>query len=116
MEFGWTDEQRQIGQAAVEFGRKLNADFVSCPRGVRFPHQAWLRCAEFGVQGLPIPEDLGGQGADLVTTALVLESLGYGCEDNGLAVLYQCPSVVLRRADLEIRRRRTEASVPAAVV
>jgi alkylation response protein AidB-like acyl-CoA dehydrogenase len=84
VEFGWTEEQSRIGQAAEEFARKLNADLSRLDRAERFPYQAWLRCAEFGVQGLPIPEDLGGQGADLVTTTLVLESLGYGCEDHGL--------------------------------
>ena len=84
MEFGWTDEQQRIGQTAIEFGRKLNVDLSRPDRAEGFPHEEWLRCAEFGVQGLPIPEDLGGQGADLVTTALVLESLGYGCEDHGL--------------------------------
>lgn len=85
MEFGWTDEQRQIGQAAVEFARKeLNTGLADREHEARFPQKAWLRCAEFGVQGLPIPVALGGQGADLVTTAHVLESLGYGCADNGL--------------------------------
>lgn len=85
MDFGWTDDQRRLSQAAAEFARKeLNADLAALDHLARFPYKAWLRCAEFGVQGLPIPEALGGQGADLVTTALVLESLGYGCRDNGL--------------------------------
>ena len=85
MDFGWSEEQKQLSQAAAEFARKeLNADLAAADRAARFPHKAWLSCAEFGVQGLPIPEHLGGQGADLVTTALVLESLGYGCQDNGL--------------------------------
>jgi alkylation response protein AidB-like acyl-CoA dehydrogenase len=104
VEFGWTDEQRQIGQAAVEFARKLNADITTLDRAASFPHQAWLRCAEFGVQGLPIPEDLGGQGADLLTTAMVLESLGYGCEDNGLlfsinAHLWSCAVPIWKFGD-----------------
>jgi alkylation response protein AidB-like acyl-CoA dehydrogenase len=40
--------------------------------------------AKFGVQGMPVPEHLGGAGADVLTTALVMEALGYGCHDNGL--------------------------------
>lgn len=85
MEFGWTDEQRRLSQAAAEFARReLNENLAASDQAARFPHKAWLRCAEFGVQGLPIPEELGGQGVDLVTTALILESLGYGCQDNGL--------------------------------
>jgi len=110
VEFGWTDEQRQIGQAAVEFGRKLNADIATLDHAASFPQQAWLRCAEFGVQGMPIPEGLGGQGADLVTTALVLESLGYGCEDNGLlfsinAHLWSCAVPIWKFGD-DVQKRR----------
>jgi alkylation response protein AidB-like acyl-CoA dehydrogenase len=33
---------------------------------------------------LPVPAELGGAGADVITTALVMEALGYGCHDNGL--------------------------------
>lgn len=105
MEFGWTDEQRRLGQAAAEFARKeLNTDLLELDQLARFPHQAWLRCAEFGVQGLPIPEAFGGQGADLVTTALILESLGYGCQDNGLlfainAHLWSCTMPIWKFGD-----------------
>jgi alkylation response protein AidB-like acyl-CoA dehydrogenase len=85
MDFGWTHEQQQIGRAAIEFARReLNTDLAARDHKACFPRKAWLRCAEFGMQGLPIPVALGGQGADLVTTAHVLESLGYGCADNGL--------------------------------
>ena len=111
MEFGWTDDQRQIGQAAVEFARReLNTDLAARDREACFPRKAWLRCAEFGVQGLPIPVALGGQGADLVTTAHVLESLGYGCADNGLlfalnAHLWSCAVPIWKLGD-DIQRRR----------
>jgi alkylation response protein AidB-like acyl-CoA dehydrogenase len=33
---------------------------------------------------LPVPAELGGGGADILTTVLVMEALGYGCHDNGL--------------------------------
>ena len=49
-----------------------------------FPHDLWGRCAKFGILGLPVPEEHGGQGADVMTTLLALETLGYGCRDNGL--------------------------------
>jgi alkylation response protein AidB-like acyl-CoA dehydrogenase len=111
VEFGWTDEQRRLSQTAAEFARKeLNTDLVMLDQLARFPHKAWLRCAEFGVQGLPIPEALGGQGADLVTTALILESLGYGCQDNGLlfainAQLWSCTMPIWKFGDDTLRRR-----------
>lgn len=111
MEFGWTEEQRRLGQAATEFARReLNTDLTALDHLARFPHKAWLRCAEFGVQGLPIPEALGGQGADLVTTALILESLGYGCQDNGLlfsinAHLWSCAMPIWKFGDDAQRHR-----------
>jgi alkylation response protein AidB-like acyl-CoA dehydrogenase len=37
-----------------------------------------------GVHGLPVPVAYGGMGMDALTTVGVLESLGYGCRDNGL--------------------------------
>ena len=37
-----------------------------------------------GVHGLPVPVEYGGLGMDALTTVGVLESLGYGCQDNGL--------------------------------
>ena len=49
-----------------------------------FSRENWKKCAEFGLTGLPIPSEYGGQGADTVTTAIALEALGYGCRDNGL--------------------------------
>jgi alkylation response protein AidB-like acyl-CoA dehydrogenase len=111
MEFGWTDDQRQIVQAAAEFARReLNIDLITRDHEARFPRKAWLRCAEFGVQGLPIPAAFGGQGADLVTTARVLESLGYGCADNGLlfalnAHLWSCAVPIWKLGDDTQRRR-----------
>ncbi len=44
----------------------------------------WEKCAKFGIQGLPIPAEYGGGGADTLTTVCALEALGYGCHDNGL--------------------------------
>ncbi len=42
------------------------------------------RCAQVGIQGLPVPIEYGGRRADPITIAGALESLGYGCLDNGL--------------------------------
>jgi alkylation response protein AidB-like acyl-CoA dehydrogenase len=44
----------------------------------------WRACADFGIQGLPIPEEYGGSGQDPLTTMLAMEALGRGCPDQGL--------------------------------
>jgi L-prolyl-PCP dehydrogenase len=49
-----------------------------------FWEEGWRRCASRGLCGLPVPAELGGAGADRVTTAAALEALGYGCPDAGL--------------------------------
>jgi alkylation response protein AidB-like acyl-CoA dehydrogenase len=111
VEFGWSEDQQLLGQSAVEFARReLNADLLELDRTSQFPHKAWTRCAEFGVQGMPIPERFGGQGADLVTTALMLESLGYGGQDNGLlfsinAHLWSCAVPIWKFGDDRQRYR-----------
>jgi alkylation response protein AidB-like acyl-CoA dehydrogenase len=85
MEFSLSAEQRELKEAAAAFARKeLNQDLAKREEAGEFPRQAWQACARFGVQGLPVPAELGGAGSDILTTVLVMEALGYGCQDNGL--------------------------------
>lgn len=62
----------------------LNHDVVARDAQSQFGAAEWKKCAEFGIQGLPVPPDYGGEGADPLTIMLAMEALGYGCKDNGL--------------------------------
>jgi L-prolyl-PCP dehydrogenase len=85
MDFSLSAEQRELKQAAAGFARaKLNHDLAKYEASGEFPLEAWQACARFGIQGLPVPAELGGSGSDILTTVLVMEALGYGCQDNGL--------------------------------
>lgn len=85
MDFSWTDEQLALKRATAEFARaELDADVAARDSACAFSRDNWLKCAAFGIHGLPVPKDLGGGGADLLTTMLTMEGLGYGCRDNGL--------------------------------
>jgi alkylation response protein AidB-like acyl-CoA dehydrogenase len=85
MDFSLTAEQSELTQEAADFARReLNQDLVKRDDAGEFPWEAWRKCAKFGVQGLPVPADMGGADADVLTTALLMEALGYGCHDNGL--------------------------------
>jgi hypothetical protein len=85
MDFALSAEQRELKEAAVAFARgELDQGLAEREEAGEFPWQAWRACAKFGVQGLPVPAELGGGGADMVSTVLVMEALGYGCHDNGL--------------------------------
>ena len=85
MDFSLSAEQLEFKEAAVAFARReLDQDLATREEAGQFPRQAWRACAQFGIQGLPVPTELGGGGADMLTTALVMGALGYGCHDNGL--------------------------------
>jgi len=85
LDFSLSAEQQELKEAAVAFARgELDQGLAEREEAGAFSPAAWRACAKFGVQGLPVPAGLGGQGADILTTVLVMEALGYGCHDNGL--------------------------------
>lgn len=85
MDFSWTAEQKEIGAEIKRFAeQELNDDIVERDRNGDFYWDGWKKCAEFGIPGLPAPQEFGGSGMDALTTVCALESLGYGCRDNGL--------------------------------
>ena len=85
MDFSLTTEQHELRDATTDFARRtLTDDLRGRDRRSEFSRELWNHCAEFGIQGLPIPEAYGGRGFDTVTTVLAMEALGEGCRDNGL--------------------------------
>lgn len=85
MDFALKPEQEELKNAAREFAlSELSYDMIEPDREQAFNKQGWLSCAEFGVHGLPIPEEHGGGGADMMSTIAVMEGLGYGTHDHGL--------------------------------
>lgn len=86
MEFSWSAEQLQLREAIIAFGRQaLSDDLITRDRNETFSRELWSRCAEFGLVGLPFPAEYGGGGADVLTTVLAMETLGYACKDDGLS-------------------------------
>ncbi len=85
MNFTWTDEQLAKKQAAQEFAeRELNDDLLERNRDGVWSPSAWKKCAEYGLLGLMVPEEYGGQNVDPLTTILIMEGVGYGCKENAL--------------------------------
>ncbi len=85
MDFDWTPEQREYRDSVVKFANARLRDGVrERDRDHVFSREWWKACAEIGIQGLPVPGEYGGAGADASTIMLALEGLGYGCADNGL--------------------------------
>lgn len=79
-----TPEQAEFFETVSRFAQSLSNDTRDRDADGTFLRAAWDRCGTFGIPGLPAPERYGGAGADVVTTMLALEALGYGCDDAGL--------------------------------
>ena len=85
MEFAWSEEQLEFRASVLRFAEsRLNQDLIARDREGAFRRDLWQECAQFGIQGLPIPEAYGGSNADVLTTMLAMEALGAGCRDQGL--------------------------------
>jgi alkylation response protein AidB-like acyl-CoA dehydrogenase len=85
MDFAWTEEQAELRERVAEMARReLNEGLRERDEAGVFHRAGWQQCAAMGIQGMPIPVEYGGGGLDPLTTVGVLESLGYGCRDNGL--------------------------------
>ena len=74
MDFDFSEEQEAYAKSVQEFAEKEIAP------GARerelteeFPLGIWRKMADFGLLGLPVPEEYGGGGADAVTTTLANE-------------------------------------------
>jgi alkylation response protein AidB-like acyl-CoA dehydrogenase len=111
MEFGFTTEQQRWHDRAIEFAReRLIDDLLDRDERREFWREGWRRCAELGIQGLPVPVEYGGQGRDLSVTIAAMEGLGYGCPDNGLifainASMWTNTVPILRYGTEEQKRR-----------
>jgi alkylation response protein AidB-like acyl-CoA dehydrogenase len=85
MDLSFTPEQDALRGEIVKFARKeLNAGIAEREREQEFSRECWNKCAAMGILGLPFPTEYGGASADIVTTMVAMEALGYGCRDSGL--------------------------------
>jgi L-prolyl-PCP dehydrogenase len=85
LDFTWNDEQLALRREIIRFAKnELNDNMIDRDRCEEFSWDHWKKCAQIGIQGLPVPQEYGGGGADTLTTVCALEALGYGCRDNGL--------------------------------
>ena len=66
MDFDLTDEQRALRDSIHEFAsRELNAEVVERDKTGTFSREAWQKCADMGLLGLPVPEENGGAAPTL---------------------------------------------------
>ncbi|MEX2556746.1 MAG: acyl-CoA dehydrogenase family protein [Actinomycetota bacterium] len=122
MDFELSEEQGVFRDEVIRFAqRELGEDLIDRDTDGAFDAKAWQRCAEFGIQGLPIPKEYGGQGADPLTVMLAMEALGYGCSDNGLlfslnAQMWACEIPILRFGTEEQKQRYLPALCDGSMI
>ena len=111
MDFSLSDEQKLLRDNIIKFAqRELSEGARDRDREQTFSRELWRKCAEIGIQGLPVPEEYGGSGFDPLSCAVALEALGYGCRDGGLvfslcAHLLACVVPTLAHGSAEQKRR-----------
>ena len=111
MDFDWTADQLELRRGAVEFAsRRLVEGAAERDRNGDFPRELWQACADFGLQGILVPEEWRGGGHDLLAAVAILEGVGYGARDNGLvfSVVAHAASCVAPLADFGTDSQKQE--------
>jgi len=111
MDFALSDVQQRWHDAAARFAAaELDHDLAGRDERREFWREGWGRCARFGIQGLPVPAEYGGQGLDLPATIAAMEGLGYGCADGGLIMALNASmwtnNIPILRYGSEAQKRR----------
>ena len=102
MDFSLTEDQVTFKESTIKFAEKaLNDGAGERERKGEFNRDGWKKCADFGIHGLPMPEEYGGLGRDILTCVATMEGLGYGCRDSGLLFainshIWTCESPILK--------------------
>jgi alkylation response protein AidB-like acyl-CoA dehydrogenase len=105
------EEQRSLQQSIITFAQsELGHDLERRDHEGLFPREEWLKCAQLGLLGMPVPAEYGGLGTSATTIAAALEGLGYGCRDNGLifainAQMWACEMPIVHFGTDEQKRR-----------
>jgi hypothetical protein len=95
MDFSFTEEQLLFKQSVIEFAQKeIQPGSAERDEEARFDRDVWDKAAEFGLMGLPYPEEYGGSGASVIDTCLAGEALGYGGLDAGFCLSWGAHVVI----------------------
>ncbi len=83
MDFSWTEQQQELYARVLGFAR---ARLTRSSPGGALSRETWQACGALGLLGLCVSETYGGLGLNATSTARVIEALGRGSRDMGLAL------------------------------
>ena len=112
-----TEEQQKLQEAAIAFARGVAGAATWSRATARRTSTATpgARCAEFGVLGMPIPQEYGGLGLGLSELLAVMEGLGTRHARSGPAVLAERAPVDQLDSDPAVRHGGAAQQVPAGL-
>ncbi|MFE5871270.1 L-prolyl-[peptidyl-carrier protein] dehydrogenase [Streptomyces roseifaciens] len=84
MNFDFDTETAEMRDMVVRFARRDLGDGTAAHDPEEF-RRRWRLAGKQGIVGASVPAAYGGSGLDAVTTAALMEALGYGCADQGFA-------------------------------
>ena len=79
LNFSFTEEQEFFRKMLKDFAKEeLLPNYTKWDREGITPRHLWKKLGQLGVNGLRIPVEYGGSGADCVTTGIAAEEIGRG--------------------------------------
>ena len=85
MNFELSEEQRMIREMAHEFAEKeIKPVAPELDRTERYPVEIIQKMGELSLMGVAVPDVYGGGGMDMVSYAVALEEISWGCASVGV--------------------------------
>jgi alkylation response protein AidB-like acyl-CoA dehydrogenase len=85
--FELTDTQKMIRDTVRDFARtNIAPRAIELDRTGEFPMQTFKEMAELGLTGIPVPEEYGGAGADILSQILAVEEISKVCGSTALTL------------------------------
>ncbi len=111
MDFALTKEQLIFKEQILKFAKKEIVPRVQeYDLNAEFDMESWKKLGEFGILGLHFPVELGGGGADVVTSVIAAEALGEAGVDGGLTLsfgahTYLCTDTIFTHGNDEQKKK-----------
>jgi len=113
--FELTETQKMIRDTVRDFARKnLAPRAEELDRKGEFPMQNFKEMAELGLTGIPVPEEYGGAGADILSQILAIEEIAKACGSTALTLAAHTSLGTMPIVDFGTEEQKRKYVPPAA--